>query len=120
MGWIIDAILFNFGAKIFQKGTEGLKKKGILVYLKTLQVVRKSLLTFVAIFFLLQLMVLGFAGVIVTGAMLSPLELETKLWILFGASGALFLIPLVFLMILLSDKFWFHASGAKNLLNSAE
>ena len=98
----------------FQKA----KKQGVLLYLKALQVARKSLLAAFILYFMLQLMVFGFIGAAVSGVWLLPLEnSETRLWILLSFFLFLFLIPLIILIISFSEKMWLKASGADKLLH---
>lgn len=62
-------------------------------------------------------MVLGFVGAVVSGIWLLPVEDNTvRLWILFSTFSAFFLIPFIALLVLLSEKTWFKASGADELL----
>ncbi len=88
------------------------KRRGMLAYLKTLQVVRRSVVATIALICVLQLMVIGAVGVFVTGVMLTNQDPVAKLWILL--SGFLFILalPLVALAIVFSERFWFKMSGA--------
>jgi hypothetical protein len=96
-----------------------IKKKAVLVYLKSLQAARKSLLFAFLLFLLLQMMILGFIGATATGIWLLPIEeLSTRLWVLFGSFFLLFIIPLILLICAFSEKFWFKISGASELLNA--
>ncbi len=101
------------------------KQQGVLLYLKTLQVARRSLLAVILIFVAFQLMLFGFLGSVVSGIWLLPLEdLSLRIWILFGFFLCLFLIPFIILLYAFSEKTWMRISGADDLvkthLNSAE
>ena len=93
------------------------KRKAILVYLKTLQAARKSLIAAILIFATLQLMMLGLLGSLVVSVWLIPTDdLQTKLFILLGVFGSLFLVPVLLLVYFLSEKTWFRLSRAEELL----
>ncbi len=101
------------------------KQQGVLLYLKTLQVARKSILASLLIFTAFQLMILGFLGTVISGIWLLPLEdLSIKIWILFGFFTILFLVPVFVLIYAFSEKTWMRLSGAEDLikthLNSAD
>ncbi len=93
-----------------------LKRRGLLVYLRALQAIRRALAGAVILFVTLQLMVFGFIGVLVTGVLLLPQELEMKLWILFAVSFAFAFLPLTLLVIVLSEKTWLKGSGASEMI----
>ena len=102
---------------VYKKAANSIQKKGVLMYLKTLQVVRKSLAGSLFLFLFLQLMLVGFIGSLVVGVFLLPQETETKLWILFGVFFAFFILPLVSLLILFSERVWFRLSGAEKMVS---
>jgi hypothetical protein len=109
LSFLLKTLSYNFA---FQQA----KKKGLLIYLKVLQIARKSLLFSFVIFLFLQTMILGFIGAVATGIWLLPVEdLKTKLWILFSTFGILFLIPLIIVMILFSERTWYKLSGLDKL-----
>jgi hypothetical protein len=94
-----------------------IKQKGVLLYLRTLSMVRKSLLFGLLVFCVFQMMVLGFIGAVVSGIWLLPIEDQViRLWILFGVFASFFIIPFLVLLVLLSEKVWYKASGAEDLL----
>jgi hypothetical protein len=106
----IKSISYNFALK-------KAKKKGLLIYLKTLQVVRKSMLFAFMLFLTLQLMMIGFVGAIASGVWLIPVEDQaTRLWILFGVFSGFFIIPFLALIFIFSEKTWLKISGADDLL----
>lgn len=117
MKWVRE-ILFSFlGQSIFHIGIKQVKRKMSLVYMKTLQAMRKSLIVALLVFFILQLMVLGFFGAAVTAIWLYPTpDLETKLYILLAFFGALFLIPALGLIVFFSDRMWYHLSGSQKIM----
>ena len=101
---------------LMNKAIKRLKTKGVLVYLRALQIVRMSLAGALALFLVLQLMVIGFVGAIATGVWLLPQESEIKLWILFGVFAFFFVIPFAALLFVFSDRVWFEMSGARDLV----
>jgi hypothetical protein len=111
--WLIARTYF------LNQAVNRLKVKGTLIYLRFLQGVRQTLRGAIAIFVVLQLMVMGFIGCIVSGVLLIPINTETKLWIFFGLSAAFFVIPLAFLLFVFSEKLWFKMSGAQEIVNQS-
>ena len=117
MTWVKQIISYFFGQLAYQFLFSQLKKKAILTYLKTLKIIRQSLLATILLLVALQLMTLGLIGVVITGVWLYPTEdLQTKLWILFALFSVLFLIPCLGLFLFFSEKTWLRFSGAEKLL----
>lgn len=112
MNWIL-LLIRSFGYQVI---FERLRRKSVLLYLKTLQAARKSIGLLIALIFVLQMMAMGFVGAVVTGIWLMPQEAEFKVWCLFGFFGFLFLIPIIVFKIALSERLWYEKSGAKELL----
>jgi len=107
-------LLQTFGIKAAK--TE-LRRQSLLVYLRFLRGLRKSIVGVLLLSVLFQLMVLGLVGTLVAVVALWPgLELELRLEIFAGVSLVLFLAPLFCFGILLSDRAWYRASGAANLI----
>lgn len=104
-GWLFKQLL-SYG-----------KKKGLLLYVKSLEKVRLSLIGLLALFFVLQLMSLGFVVALVSGAFLLPLEPEQKLLLLLSVGALFFLVPLGILIYVLSSRVWLEKSGAKDMLS---
>lgn len=95
------------------------KTKALLIYLKTIQATRRSLIVALLAFFALQLMIFGFLGSVIVGVWLLPItDLSTKLIILFGFFSCIFLIPALALCFFLSERFWFRHSGAEQMLKN--
>ena len=117
MPWLIDLISFFVKSFLYRRAVSKARQKGILVYLKTLQTVRKSMALFLLAFAFFQLMILGFVGVVVAGIFLYPEELQWKLWVLLTVSGCLFIGPLVFLFFLFSERVWYQVSGAEKMMS---
>lgn len=117
MSWIRTILLNLIRMWTGRLALSHLKRRSLLVYLRTLQAVRRSLLAAVVFACCLQLLVIGAVGTFVTGVLLTDQEWATKLWILFGGFATLLALPAVALTILLSERVWFKASGAGKLFS---
>ena len=116
MNWIVDLISFFIRGFFYRQALRKAKSQGLLVYLKALQAVRKALAGGLLFFVLIQLMIFGLIGSVVTLVLLGPQDVTTKLSILFVIFAALFLIPFLFLLAVFSEKTWFKISGAEKLI----
>lgn len=117
MEWLFRLLSFLLKTLFYQYTFRRVKKSGLLVYLKALQIVRKSILLAVLLFFFLQIMLFGFVGMIVMGVWLWPTDdIQLKLWVLFGTFAFLFIVPVTGLCFALSDKVWYKMSGAEQLM----
>lgn len=120
MSWIKKFLAYFLGQAAYQYTFGQIKKRATLIYLKTLQAARRSLILTISVFFILQMMVLSFLGLVITGVWLMPLDdTQTKLYILFSFFGFAFFVPLIGLCFLLSDRVWFRLSGAEQLLKKS-
>ena len=118
MTWFKQILSYLLGQFAYQFFIKQVKKKAILTYLKTLKIIRQSLLATILLLVTLQLMSLGLVGLLVTGVWLFPVEdLHTKLWILFTLFSIIFLIPCLGLFLFFSEKTWLRLSGAEKLLS---
>ncbi len=118
MTWLKQILSYLLGQFAYKFIFRQVKKKAILTYLKTLKIIRQSLLATILLLVSLQLMVLGLVGALVTGVWLYPTEdLQTKLWILFTLFSLIFLIPCLALILFFSEKTWLRLSGAEKLLS---
>lgn len=105
---------------IYQYAFNQVKKKAILIYLKTLQATRRSIMIALLVFFTLQLMVFAFFGFAVTAIWLLPIpDVTTKLFMLLGFFSFIFLIPALALCFFLSERFWFRHSGVEQMLKNS-
>ena len=117
MSWIGKLFVYYLGQLGFQFFAGGVKKRILIMYIKTLQVMRKSMLATVLILIVLQVIVLSFFGAVVIGVFLLPLEnITSKLWLLFTLFMVFFTVPLVGLLVFFSEKTWLRLSGANTLL----
>ena len=116
--WLKQILSYFLGQFAYRYLFSQLKKKVVVTYLKTLKVIRQSLLAAVLLLVTLQLMTLGLVGVMVSSIWLYPTDdLQTKLWILFALSLTLFLVPGLGLFLFFSEKMWLQMSGAEKLLS---
>ncbi len=117
ISWLGKLLSYSLGQAAYQYFFSQVRKKAVLTYLKTLKVVRQSLLAAVFILISLQLMIIGLVGALVSGVFLNPnLDIQTKLWILFSVFLLLFFIPCVGLLFFFSERRWLKISGAEKLL----
>ncbi len=93
------------------------KKKGLLAYLKLLQTLRKSIVGALFVVFALQIFIFSIVGFFLAGLYLSPLETETKVWILFSTCGFIITIVAIILSHLFSEKTWLNLSGVKDQIS---
>lgn len=94
--------------------------KGVLIYLKTVNGIRRTLMGVMTLFFVFQVVVLSFFSTLVFSLWLAPWELETKLWIGLGVSFCLFFIPFCFFTYMLQEKIWYKVSQAEQWLDKIE
>ena len=116
MSWLRKLFSYFLGQMAYQYAFGRVKRKAVLIYLKTLQAMRRSLMVALVIFCFLQLMIFGFLGVVVTMIWLLPQDTNTKLYILLCFFGFIFLIPLMAVCFVLSERLWFRLSGVEKLL----
>lgn len=115
----IVQFLFRFWLRKYKaKALSQAKETGIKAYLRMLQGLRLSGLGFIALAIVLQLTAFGLALMIGALVFLSPLDLEMKLWLVFGFGSLLFLLPVLAILVLFSERLWYRASGAEKLVNS--
>lgn len=117
MDFLKRLLIQLFRAFVYREAARSLQKRSVLMYLKTLQVLRKALAGSIFLFLFLQLMFVGFIGTVVVGIMLLPQDLELRLWILLGIFGTFLVLPMICLMVLFSEKVWYQASGAEKMVN---
>lgn len=93
------------------------KKKGLLAYLKVLQMLRKSILAMLFVIFIIQIFIFSMIGFVLCGLYLAPFEVETKVWILFSLCAFVISVIGVVLSYLFSEKTWFNLSGVKDQIS---
>jgi hypothetical protein len=120
MKWLIDILIFLFRTLVYRQAARGIQKKGVLFYLKSLQVIRKTLAGSIFVFLFLQTMVIGFIGSLVVGIFLLPEDLNTKLWVLLGVFSAFFILPMICLIYIFSEKVWYRLSGAEQMMSNCD
>lgn len=119
MSWWRRSLSILLGQLAYKFAFGQVRQRALLVYLKTLQAVRRSLIAVIAVFFILQLMVIGFVGTVITALWLWPTDLEVKLYTSLGIFGTFFLLPLIGLCLGFSERTWFKASRAEELLKKS-
>jgi hypothetical protein len=116
MNWLIDLLIYFLRAVLYKQAVRRAKVRGVLLYLKTLQIARLSLMGLLAIFVVMQLLIFGFFGAVITGVWLLPQDENIKLWILFGVFTLFCLITSGFLLFAFSEKIWYRLSGAEEMV----
>lgn len=116
MGWLAKTASYFIGQMAYQYVFGKVKKKAVLIYLKTLQAMRRSIAVGLIVFCILQFMVFGFLGLVVTSIWLLPQDTDAKLFILLGFFAFIFFVPFIVLCYILSERVWFRISGAEKLL----
>ena len=120
MGWLQKIFSYGVTQLAFQFAFKKVKRKALLVYLKTLQAVRRSIIVALCVFFALQFIVFSFFGFVITGIWLLPVsETSTKLFILLGFFGFLLIVSTIGLCIFLSERHWLKMSGAEQFLKDS-
>ena len=118
MSLLLRIVWLIIGHRAKLKMVTEAKRHGVIAYLKLLQGSRHALIGLLVVGFVLQLMILSFVGVLVTGVWLLELETQTKLFVLFGVFASLFCIPAALLAYVLSERVWYKASGAEKIVES--
>lgn len=116
--WRVLFPLLKFGAR--RRFAAKAQARALLVYLKFLRIVRRSLLLLLFTFLALQTMIIGFVGACVTGVWLMDVDPHAKLQILFILFAALLVLPALALVFLFSERVWLKASGAEALLEKMD
>ena len=93
------------------------KRKGVAVYLRVLQGTRRMIIAALLLFFFLQVIVLAGAGAVVTGLWLWDYDPHLKMQIAFGICLGMFLLPVLLLMVGLSQRLWYKYSGAAKMVD---
>ncbi|MGE0763523.1 MAG: hypothetical protein AB7N80_09625 [Bdellovibrionales bacterium] len=120
MHWLLRTLLQTLLGWFFKRqqaqAMHHMKIEGLRTYLKVLQGARLSAMGLIAFLLVMQLMSFGLALMVGAGVFLAPWELETKLWVAAVTGGVLFLMPLVTLLIIFSERVWYQASGADRMV----
>ena len=106
----------------FKKYLEGqrllakVKKRGLLLYLKSIRLARASLIGLLIVIFSFQLALFSFIGMVMAGIYLIPVDTEMKIWIFLGTCSTIFIVTVSIMAYALSEKTWLKRSGAIELL----
>ncbi|MBK9322849.1 MAG: hypothetical protein IPM97_07895 [Bdellovibrionaceae bacterium] len=101
---------------LFKKAAVEVKKRGFLLYLKALQVARKSLAGALLVYTMLQFLVIGFFGAVTAAIFLLPHDLETKLFLIFFICLGVFIVTLIGFLYAMSEKVWYKAAQVEEIL----
>lgn len=118
MFFLRQIVMFLF-SRVWQQYTMArLKHRGMLAYLKALQGLRRGIMGVILFACILQLMVIGFIGMFVTSVFLFDLDFATRTLILFIGFSIFALVPFALLVVMLSERMWFKASGAQEFFRA--
>ncbi len=123
MHWLAKTLIQTLFSWWFKRQKDSVigkaKIEGLKVYLRVLQGTRWTLMGLISLLVFLQFLSFGLAMMVGAGIFLFPLEIETKLWIVFSAGAVLFFLPLFVLLIAFSEKLWYRLSGAQKLVENS-
>lgn len=112
-------LLFVFlsGQKV-QMILNRLQRKVKFFYLKMLQAIRLGFLALILFFFALQFIALAFIGFGITVIFLWPdIELTNKLYAILLFFFVTFLVSILALRLIFSERFWFYFSRILKIIN---
>lgn len=109
LGWLLRALHVKVRSE--------LTSRGLVIYLKTVEKIRTAAIGLIAFFVILQAMTIGFFLTVATAVYLLPWAVEDKVLVILGLGATLFLLPLIGLIVFLSSRVWYKASGAEKALN---
>lgn len=115
MTWILRFLFRWISDYAKVKAVSKARQKGLLVYLKTIQGTRRAIIGVIVGIVALQVMILSGFGALITGILLWDHEFAAKIEILFWIFAGMFFVPLLILIVLLSERLWFKISGAQEL-----
>lgn len=93
------------------------KRRGVAAYLHLVQGVRQALLGGLLAFLFLQTTILAGAGALATGLWLWDYDLHSKMQIAFILCLGFFVLSLLLLTALFSQRLWYRATGAEKLVD---
>lgn len=118
MKWLIRlAWMFIWRQKGRQLLSQG-KANGILFYLKTLNVTRKTLFAAIVATLVLHVLVISLIGMMVTGTLLLATDWREALWLLFAGFTLLSTFMILGTWFLFSQRLWYRMSGAKEMVEN--
>lgn len=115
--WLLKWLVKWWFGQAKLNAVEQAKANGIQAYLKLLRGAKLTLAGGIAALFFLQMFAFGLALMLSAAMFLLPLDLEMKLWLVFGLGALLFFAPLIILLFLFSDRIWYRATGAEKMVN---
>jgi hypothetical protein len=117
MPWILRLVWLFVGQHMKKRMIKSAKRQGVLAYIQVLQASRRLVILALVGFFVLQTMVLSFFGALIAGFMLWNGEFEFKMELLFGIFLGMLALPAIGLLVLISERVWYKASGAEKMVN---
>jgi hypothetical protein len=114
--WLKNPICYFFQALVVKAAWLQYQRQGVLIYLKSLQAIRRGVAGSLLVFLFLQTMILGLVGTSVAVVFLAVEDGTHRLWALLGIFAVLFIVPLLTICYLMSERAWFRLSGAGPLV----
>lgn len=116
---IFRFVFYVFLRRTQRKFVRSAKIRALKVYLQALQASRQLVIAYTGLLILLQVLTLGVVVLLAGVTLMLPWTLESKGIFLTIVGGVLFLLPTVLLSMALSEKTWYRASRADELMRQA-
>ena len=116
MAWIRGLLMMLFREYARGRIIGGVRRRGLRVYFRAVNGVRRLLVALVVVNVLIQLMITSLLALCATAAFLFVPDENTRLYVLGAVFLTLFLVPFVGGLYLLSESFWLKLSGAEGLI----
>lgn len=120
MKWLLRFIWMFWMRQQGRRAVHKVKAQGVLVYLKTLSMTRKTLIVVILATVFMHLFLMACVGLIVTSILLYKEDMHSGLQMLFYGFGAAVALFLFVGTLLLSQSLWYRFSGAKKLVQDLE
>lgn len=118
LGLLTRPMGYLFQAFLLKSTWQQYKKQGVLAYLKCLQTTRKGVACLLLLLLSLQAIVIGLIGGGIVVVFLTVEDNRTRLWILLGIFATAFIVPLLAIGYLLSQRLWLRLSGAEKAVEN--
>ena len=115
MNWILRLLWLAAGNYMQNKVVDHAKRKALVAYIQVLASSRRLVIVALLAFFILNAMTLAFFGALVSGILLWEQDFEFKMQVLFGLCLGIMALPALGLLVVLSERLWYKASGAEKM-----
>ena len=117
MSWFFDMFVDWLKKAYLDPLMRRLKAQAAIVYLEGIKGARRILILFCLLIFIVTLIGAGFDLITVALLLFLPWEPQTKAIVGIALGAAYLLVPLVGIVIVLSEKRWMAITGARDTLN---